>query len=66
MVPGAMLAVACANGRASNARQVKGDDRDRKGYSGPPGWGFGVRLTNPPPKKYCYETSEEAKTHPGL
>jgi hypothetical protein len=37
-----MLAVAYATGRASHARQVKGDDPDKKGYPGPPGWGFGV------------------------
>ena len=42
-----MLAVAYATCRASNARQVKGDDPDKKGYPGPPGWGFGVGLTNP-------------------
>jgi hypothetical protein len=24
--------------RASHARQVKGDDPDKKGYPGPPGW----------------------------
>jgi hypothetical protein len=52
-----MLAVAYATGRASRARQVKGDDPDKKGYPGPPGWGLGVRLTMPPVKKYCYETS---------
>jgi hypothetical protein len=40
-----MLAVAYATGRASHARQVKGDDPDKKGYPGPPGWGFGVELT---------------------
>jgi hypothetical protein len=39
--------VAYATGRASHARQVKGDDPDKKGYLGPPGWGFGVRLTTP-------------------
>jgi hypothetical protein len=39
-----MLAVAYATGRASHARQVKGDDPDKKGYPGPPGWGFGVGL----------------------
>jgi len=42
-----MLAVAYATGRASHARQVKGDDPDKKGYRGPPGWGFGVGLTTP-------------------
>jgi hypothetical protein len=47
MIPRAMLAVAYATGRASHARQVKGDDPDKKGYPGPPGWGIGVRLTTP-------------------
>jgi len=46
-----MLAVAYATGRVSHARQVKGDDPDKKGYPGPPGWGFGVGLTTPPSKK---------------
>jgi hypothetical protein len=45
MIPRAMLAVAYATGRASHARQVKGDDQDKNGYPGPPGWGFGVGLT---------------------
>jgi hypothetical protein len=39
-----MLAVAYATGRASHARQVEGDDPDKNGYPGPPGWGFGVGL----------------------
>jgi hypothetical protein len=51
MIPRAMLAVAYATGRASNARQVKSDDPDKKGYPGPPGWGLDVRLTTPPVKK---------------
>jgi hypothetical protein len=46
-----MLAVAYATGRASHARQVNGDDPDKKGYPGPPVWGMGVRLTTPPRKK---------------
>jgi hypothetical protein len=46
-----MLAVAYATVRASHARQVKGDDPDKKGYPGPPGWGLGVRLTTPLRKK---------------
>jgi hypothetical protein len=50
MIPRAMLAVAYATGRVSHARQVKGDDPDKNGYPGPPGWGFGVRLTTPPRK----------------
>jgi len=36
---------------ASHARQVKGDDPYCKGYCGPPGWGFGVGLTNTLKKK---------------
>ena len=51
MILRALLAVAYATGRASYARQVKGDDPDKKGYSGPPGWGFGVGLTTQPSKK---------------
>jgi len=51
MIPRAMLVVAYATGRASHARQVKGDDPDEKGYPGPPGWGLGVRLTTSPCKK---------------
>jgi hypothetical protein len=52
-----MLAVAYATGRASHARQVKNDDPDKKGYPGPPGWGFGMGLTTPHSKKpYCYES----------
>ena len=46
-----MLAVVYATGNASHARQVKGDDPDKKGHPGPPGWGLGVRLTTPPYKK---------------
>jgi hypothetical protein len=36
-----------ATGRGSHARQVKGDDPDKKEYSGSPCWGFGVGLTTP-------------------
>jgi hypothetical protein len=46
-----MLAVAYATCRASHARQVKGDEPDKKGYPDPPGWGFGVGLTTPHGKK---------------
>jgi len=50
-------------GRASHARQVKGDDPVKKGYPGPPGWGFGMGLTTPPSKKtYCYESRAKEKT----
>ena len=51
MILRATLTVAYATGRASHARQVKGDDPDKKGYPGPPGWGFGVGLTTPHSKK---------------
>jgi hypothetical protein len=65
MIPRAMLAIACATGRASHARQVKGDDLDKKGYPGPSGWGLGVRPTTPPHKKYCYETLRGGQGPPG-
>jgi hypothetical protein len=51
MIPRAMLAVVYATGRAYHARQVKGDDPDKKGYPGPPGCGFGVGLITPHSKK---------------
>ena len=63
----AMLVVAYATVRAFHARQVKGDDPDKKGYPGPPGWVKGVRLTTPPHKKNTVtKTQEAAKAHPGL
>jgi len=37
---------------ASHARQVKGDDPDKKGYPGPPGWGLSMGFSTPPHKKY--------------
>ena len=51
MIPRPMLVVAHATVRASHARQVKGDDPDKKGYPGPPGWGLGMRLTTSTHKK---------------
>jgi hypothetical protein len=57
MIPRAMLTVAYATVRASHAGQIMGDDPDKKGYPGPPGWGFGVGLTTPHSKQnYCYES----------
>ena len=51
-----------ATGRAFHARQVKGNDPDKKGYPGPPGWGFGVGLTTQPSKKtYCYKSRAKEK-----
>jgi hypothetical protein len=61
MIPRAMLAVAYATGRASHARQVKGDDPDIKGYPGPPGWVFGVGLTTPHGKKLIVTKVEQRK-----
>jgi len=50
--------VSDAPGMVSRARQVKGVDRDKKGYPGPPGWELGVRLTILPHKTYiCRKTS---------
>jgi hypothetical protein len=56
-----MLAVACATGRASHARQFKGDDPDKKGYPGPPGWEFSVGLTNPLSKNLLLRKSNNGK-----
>jgi hypothetical protein len=59
MILRAMLAIAYATGRASQARQVKGDDPDNKEYPGPPGWGFGVGLTTPCSKKLIVTRVEQ-------
>jgi hypothetical protein len=61
MIPRTVLAVAYAIGRASHARHVKGDDPDKKGYPGLPGWGFGVRLTTPHSKKLTVTKVEQRK-----
>jgi len=50
MILRATPAVTLATGRATLAGQVEGDGPDERGYSGPPGWGFGVRLTTSPLK----------------
>jgi hypothetical protein len=62
MIPRAMLAVAYATGMASHVRQVKGDDPDKKGYHGSPGWGFGVGLTPPHSKKLIVRKVEQRKS----
>jgi hypothetical protein len=41
-----------AAGRISHAGQVEGDDPDKKGCPGPPGWGLGVGFTAPPRKSF--------------
>jgi hypothetical protein len=62
MIPRAMMAVAYATGRASHARQVKGDDPYRKGHPGLPGWGFGVGLTTPHTKILLLRKSKKGKS----
>jgi hypothetical protein len=66
MIPRVMLAVAYAIGRASHARQVKGDDPDKKGYACPPGWGFGVGLTTPNSEKLIATKVEKRKNLDGF
>jgi hypothetical protein len=59
MIPRAMLAVVYATGRAYHTRPGKGDDTDKKGYPGPPGWGFGLGLTTPHSKKLIVTQVEQ-------
>jgi hypothetical protein len=61
MIQRAMLAVAYATNRASHARQVKGDDPDKKGYPGPPGWEFDVGLTTSHSKKLIATKVEQTE-----
>jgi hypothetical protein len=62
MIPRVKMAVAYATGRVSHSRQVKGDDPDKKGYPGPPGWGFGVVLTTPHSKNLLLRKSNKGKS----
>ena len=62
MILRAMLAVAYATGMASHARQVKGDDPDKKGYPGSPGWGFGMGLTTLHSKKLTVTKAKQRNT----
>jgi hypothetical protein len=66
MIPRAMLAVAYATGRVSHARQIMGDDPDKKGYPGPPGWEFGVGLTTPHSKKLIVTKFEKREQLDGF
>jgi hypothetical protein len=66
MIPRTMLAVAYGTGRAFHARQVKGDNPDKKGYSGPPVWGFDVGLTTPHSKKLIVKKVEKRKKLDGF
>jgi hypothetical protein len=59
IIPRAILAVAYTTGRVSHARQVKGDEPDKNGYPGPPGWGFGVGLTTQHSKKLIVTKVEQ-------
>jgi hypothetical protein len=61
MIPTTILAVAYATGRTFHARQVKGDDPDKKEYPGPPGWGFGVGLTTLYSEKLLLRKSNKGK-----
>jgi hypothetical protein len=61
MILRAMLAVAYATGWACHARQIKGDDPDKKGYPGPPGWGVGRKASNATPLKNCYKPSNKTE-----
>jgi hypothetical protein len=61
MIPRAMLAVAYATGRASHARQVKGNDPDKKGIPWSSRWGFGMGLTTPHSKKLIVTKVEQRK-----
>jgi len=49
-----------AIGKVSHAGQVKGDDPDDKGYSGPPGWGLVMKVQPHLIKNiFCSESSKK-------
>jgi hypothetical protein len=49
--PESYTARSIATGNICHAGQVKGDDPDKKGHPGPPGWELGVRTPTSPIKK---------------
>jgi len=49
---GHMILKSIPGGRACRAGWVKGDDPDKKGYPGSPGWGPGVGLTTQQRKNF--------------
>jgi hypothetical protein len=51
-----------ATGRASHARQVKGDDADKKGCPTPPGARLAVGLTTPTHSKFSAEKLPKLET----
>jgi hypothetical protein len=61
-----MLAVACATGRASHARQVKGDDPDKRDTLVLQVGGFGVGLTTPHSTKLIVTKVEQRKKLDGF
>jgi len=61
MIPRAMVVVVYATGRPPHARQVKGDDPDKKGYTGAPGWGLGMGRTNPHNKELIVTKVKQMK-----
>jgi hypothetical protein len=61
MIPRAMLAVAYATGRASHARQVKGDDPDKKWIPWSSRLGVWRGLTTPHSKKLIVKKVEKGE-----
>jgi hypothetical protein len=49
-------------GRACHAKQVKGDDPNKKGHSGPPGGGSVWSCQPTPLKIYCFEALRKKET----
>jgi hypothetical protein len=62
MIPRAVLAVAYATGRASHARQVKGDDPDKKGLPWSSRFGVWRAANNPTVKNLLLRISKKGKS----